>query len=181
MASIILAFPGMQEAEEIERILKKNGYSVSGICHSGAQVLAMTDRLSDGIVISGYRLSDMLYSELREYLGNGFELLLMAAPGILSESYGREIMSLATPLQVPDLIHTVNLMINSITAKRYRKKNTIRLRRQGEKTLINEAKCLLMSRNNMSEKDAHKYIQKCSMDNSTGMTETARLILSVMR
>ena len=47
--------------------------------------------------------------------------------------------------------------------------------------MINEAKALLMSRNNMTEEEAHRYIQKCSMDSSTNLVETAQMVLAVMQ
>jgi response regulator NasT len=37
-----------------------------------------------------------------------------------------------------------------------------------------------MERNSMTEEEAHRYIQKRSMDNGTGMVETAQMILSLM-
>ena len=37
-----------------------------------------------------------------------------------------------------------------------------------------------MERNHMSESEAHRYIQKNSMDTGTNMVETARMILSIM-
>ena len=37
-----------------------------------------------------------------------------------------------------------------------------------------------MERNQMTEEQAHRYIQKRSMDNGTGLLETAQMILSVM-
>lgn len=37
-----------------------------------------------------------------------------------------------------------------------------------------------MSRNGMSEEEAHRYLQKSSMDSGTNMVETAEMILSVM-
>ena len=43
--------------------------------------------------------------------------------------------------------------------------------------LISEAKALLMERNNLTEEEAHRYMQKRSMDNGTGLTETAQMIL----
>ena len=47
-------------------------------CTSGAQVINQADALSDGIIISGYKLSDnMIYSELCEYKPKSFELLLL--------------------------------------------------------------------------------------------------------
>ena len=37
-----------------------------------------------------------------------------------------------------------------------------------ERELIRQAKGVLMDRNNMTEDEAHKYMQKCSMDSGTG-------------
>ena len=47
--------------------------------------------------------------------------------------------------------------------------------------LINEAKALLMDRNNMTEDEAHKYMQKCSMDSGNNMVETAKMIFALMK
>jgi len=49
-----------------------------------------------------------------------------------------------------------------------------------EKELIRQAKELLMERNHMSETEAHRYIQKCSMDSGTNMVETAQMIVSLI-
>ena len=38
-----------------------------------------------------------------------------------------------------------------------------------------------MERNGMSEEEAHRYIQKCSMDSGTNLVETAEMVLSMMR
>ena len=38
-----------------------------------------------------------------------------------------------------------------------------------------------MSRNHMSEEEAHRYIQKCSMDSGTNMVETAQMVLTMMK
>ena len=32
----------------------------------------------------------------------------------------------------------------------------------------------------MTEPEAHKYLQKCSMDNGTNMVETAQMILTLL-
>lgn len=37
-----------------------------------------------------------------------------------------------------------------------------------------------MERNNLTEEEAHRYMQKRSMDNGTGLTETAQMILSLL-
>ena len=38
-----------------------------------------------------------------------------------------------------------------------------------------------MERNHMSEEEAHRYLQKNSMDSGTNMAETARKVLSIMK
>ena len=38
-----------------------------------------------------------------------------------------------------------------------------------------------MGRNNMTEEEAHRYIQKCSMDSSTNMVETAQMVIAMMK
>ena len=45
---------------------------------------------------------------------------------------------------------------------------------------IRKAKELLMTRNNMSEEEAHRYLQKSSMDSGANMVETAEMVLSIM-
>ena len=47
--------------------------------------------------------------------------------------------------------------------------------------MISEAKALLMERNHMSEEEAHRYLQKSSMDSGTNMLETAQMVLTIMR
>ena len=46
-----------------------------------------------------------------------------------------------------------------------------------EQNYINNAKMVLMERNHMTEQEAYRYIQKCSMDSGTNMVETAQMIL----
>ena len=38
-----------------------------------------------------------------------------------------------------------------------------------------------MGRNHMTEEEAHRYLQKCSMDSGTNMVETAMMVLSMMK
>lgn len=37
-----------------------------------------------------------------------------------------------------------------------------------------------MARNNMTEEEAHRYLQKCSMDSGNNIVETAEMVLSIM-
>lgn len=180
MTGIIVALPRMDDARNIKNLLVRNGYPVTAVCTSGAQALAQTDSLNDGIIICGYKLTDMLYSQLYESLPPGFEMLLMASQRFLMECLDNDIVCLAMPFQLNDLINTVEMMSTSIVYKRKQRRKKPKERKPEEAALINEAKLLLMNRNNMTEEEAHRYLQKTSMDNATGMVETARMVLSLM-
>ena len=80
MADVIVVFPNKDNAINIRNILTRGGCEVIGVCTTGAQVLHYTELLDEGIVVCGYKLADMLYTELREYLPKEFEMLLVASP-----------------------------------------------------------------------------------------------------
>ena len=86
------------------------------------------------------------------------------------------------PLDSPGWSRTVAMRMSAaITRRRRKAKQKPKERNEEEVALIREAKELLMTRNNMSEEDAHHYIQKCSMDSCTNMVETAQMVLAMMR
>ena len=124
---------------------------------------------------------DMIYSELRECLPPGFEMLLLASQRIINECQGNDIMCLSMPLKVGDLVNTVNMMAESILRRRRKRRQSPRVRNEEEEALLGEAKEVLMTRNHMTEAEAHRYLQKCSMDSGTNLVETAQMVLSMMK
>lgn len=181
MTGIIVVFPKIEEAKGIKNLLVRSGFSVTAVCTTGSQALGHMDGLNDGILICGYKLPDMMYTEIYDYMPKGFEMLLMASAQAICDGVRENLVTLTMPLKVHDLINTVDMMVQSM--ERMRKKRRLKPKeRSGEETtLILEAKRLLMSRNNMSEEEAHRYIQKCSMDSGTNMVETAQMVLSMMK
>lgn len=51
-------------------------------------------------------------------------------------------------------------------------------RSQEERELVERAKAVLMGRHGMTEEQAHRFLQKQSMDNGARLTDTARLVLA---
>lgn len=179
MTNIIVALPKPEDAKNLKNILVRNGFPVTGICTAGAQAISHADGLNDGIVICSYKLTDMVYSQLYECLPQGFEMLLIASDSLLSECEGNGIVCLSMPLKVGDLISTVGMLAEGIARKRRRKRQMPRPRNAEEDKAIREAKELLMDRNHMTEEEAHRYLQKCSMDSGTNLAETALMVLAV--
>lgn len=181
MTSIVIVFPKLEDAGSIKKILTRSGHAVTAVCSTGAQAISTADDLNDGIVICSYRLSDMIFTELRENLPENFEVLLLASKGVLETYSGSGIMSLAMPLKAHELVDTVDMMVRSIERRRRHRRNIPKVKNAEEQAVIKEAKELLMRRNHMTENEAHRYIQKCSMDSGTNLVETAHMVLSLMR
>lgn len=180
MLSIIIAFPKIEDAMNIKNALVRNGYDVNATCTTGAQVIGIANSLDDGIVLCGYRLTDMHYSELNNYLPKGFEMLLVASAIKLEECTNNNIVCLSMPIKMQDLLNTFQMMTYNYTKRKKKDKDKPKLRTEEDKAIITKAKFVLMERNNMSEEEAHRYIQKTSMDSGTDMVETAEMVLSLM-
>ena len=181
MFSILVAFPKNEDANTIKNALVSNGIEVAGVTNTGAQTIAFAGELDGGIVISAYRMRDMHFRELNAYLPRGFKLVLIASPARLAECMDDDIITLNTPLHVKELLGTVQMMQQAAQRREKKdKEKEARIRSNGDKDTILHAKLLLMERNNLSEEEAYRYIQKTSMDSGTNMTEVAEMILCMM-
>lgn len=180
MTNIIVVLPKIENAKGIKNVLVRSGFSVTSVCTTGAQAISQADGLNDGIVICSYKLMDMIYSELRDYLPSGFEMLLMASQDLIQDCYGNDVVCLSMPLKVHDLVDTVNMMVEGIERRRRKARLKPKIRSAEEEAAIREAKELLMARNHMTEEEAHRYLQKNSMDSGTNIVETAQMVLAMM-
>lgn len=180
MTNIIVVFPKIEDATNIRNLLVRHGFQVPAVCTTGAQALSFADSLGDGVVVCGYKYADMMYTELHECLPSHFEMLLVASSRVWSECIGNDIMCVAMPIKVHDLLNTVELMAANLERKKKKLRQKPKVRSEKDKKILWEAKCLLMERNNMTEEEAHRYIQKCSMDSGTNLIETAQMVLSMM-
>ena len=181
MTKIIVAFSKPGDAKNIKNILMRSGFQVVAVCTSGGQVLTCMEDLNGGIIVSGYRFEDMLYRDILEYMPKEFEMLLVASPNRFGGMMPQGIVCLPMPIKVQVLVDTLEEMCESQTSRKKKRKKQPVQRSEEETKLILEAKELLMERNRMAELEAHRYLQKCSMDSGTNMVETAQMVLAMMR
>ncbi len=177
MSQIIIAFPRLEDAKKIKNVLNRNGYDDILACNSASQAIAAANESDGGIVLCGYRLADMQYSELYGYLPRDCQMLLIASPARLSECSITGIMCLPQPVRAHELSATLHTMMEAARARRGKERRG-RRRSEREQKIIDDAKALLMERNHLSESEAHKYIQKLSMDGGNNLVETAEMILA---
>ena len=182
MSNIIVAFSKRENAVNIRNILTRSGVSVSAVCVTGTKVLQYAELWSDGIVICGTRMQDMHYTQLRELLPENFGMLLVASADKWVDGLPDGVVGLPVPVRGYDLVETVGMLLENQKRRRRRRKETGAGcdRNVSQKKDIDRAKAVLMERNHMSEEEAHRYLQKTSMESGTNMAETAQMILRMM-
>ncbi len=181
MENVIVVFPKPDDGRNMKNILVRSGITVDAVCRNGAQALECANSLNEGIVICSYRFNDMYYTNLAENLPAAFDMLLVASQGHWIDDGDSNIIKLAMPFKTYDLIDTVHMMFEAQHRRRKKARLSPKERSDGEIKIIAQAKSVLMERNNMTEAEAHKYMQKCSMDSGNGLVETAKMVLCLYR
>ncbi len=176
---IIIVLPKMEDAKRIRKILISHGFEDAVPCNTASAALIEANADIRGLVISGCRLPDMHYSQLKECLPAGFEFLLLGSANAVSAA-DSSIMSVTMPLRDYDFVNTGEMTQNQADRKYRKNKKKPRQRTEKEENYIKNAKWLLMERNHLSEEEAYRYIQKRSMDNGINMVETAQMILTLI-
>jgi response regulator NasT len=178
MINVIVLFPKINDAKSIRNILVRTGVDVTAVCTAGSQVISRFGELDEGIVVCGYRFTDMMYLELLEYLPDEFEMLLIASKAYQKEMVEDDkITCITMPLKVYDLVHGVQDIMERMMVRKRKRRRKLHERSPEEKRLIDTAKELLMQNNGITEADAHSYLQRRSMDSGMTLVETARTIV----
>ncbi len=181
MANVVVVFPKMEDAKNLRSLLVRSGYDVRAVCTSGAQALSAADRLGSGVVVCGYKFSDMTYSELYEDLPSSFGMLLVASARVISQGIQEDVLCVTMPFRVNDLLDSLETVEIRLQRRRREKRMSPPKRTEEQKQLIEDAKALLMERNHMTEEEAHRYLQKISMDSGRNLVETAQMLFTLMR
>ena len=176
MASIIIAMPKAEDAKKISDLLKRYGIGNPEICTTAASALLQVNSRESGVVVFGSAMKDMHYSEFIEYIPENFEILLLA-PLMELNNTPPGLMVITYPFKAADLLNTVEMQLENIRRRIKKKKSQPKKRSPEEQKYIDDAKALLMERNHLTEPEAFRYIQKCSMDSGTNLVETAQMIL----
>lgn len=178
MRAIVVVLPKMEDALKIKKILTRHGFSPVSACSSAAQALSAVRQYSYGLVISGCRLPDMYCLELHGNLPDLFEMVLIGRADTLAQA-DAGMLSLTMPFRACDLVNTADMALCQLE-RRMKKRKPAKKRSEKEENYIRNAKLLLMERNHLTEEEAHRYIQKSSMDNGASMVETAQMILTLL-
>jgi response regulator NasT len=174
MERVIVAFEGEKAAQRFAEIIESSYVAKCIICHSADEVKRTVEKREVHVVVSGYKLHGWTAVDLAEDLPDSVLLLLVATESQLELCELDEIVPLPAPVSRADLTLAVKMAL--VMGRRLDR--LLRPKRSDEeKRLVEQAKQGLMERHHISEEEAHRLLQKRSMDNGTRMAQSARLLL----
>jgi hypothetical protein len=188
MKNIILAFTDESVTQKLRTILASSGMTPTNTASSISQILVISKTIKGpGIVVCQAKLSDGSFKTLSDKISPDYQMVVLVHGRPEIPVGNNNITTLTLPLKKQDLIDTIKLFIpreeksfivtEPIVPKQKDKQPEKKKRTPEEIKLIEDAKALLMSRNNLTEEQAHRFLQKKSMDNGTKLTDTAMVIL----
>lgn len=179
MLNIIVVFPKKEVALKIKNILVRSGYDVAVVCLTGARAVEAAQQLEAGIVVSGIRFVDMMYHEMKEYLPEYFEMIVVARREQWQEYGEEDITFLPLPMKGFDLADAVDHQLTELARKIKKDRSKPKVRSEEEQNIISRAKKRLIETAGYTEEEAHRYLQKQSMDHGTNLVETSYMVLDM--
>lgn len=175
MEMVVVAFENDNNRKRVSEMLEVSGVNVKVSCKSGSEAIRAIRKMGSGIVVCGYKLSEMTATDLAYDLSGIAMILAIAPPQQLELCQSDNIFKLPTPFTRGDLISSIRMLLQ-MQEKHY--KAAPPRRSEKDTADINRAKELLMSKNGMTEEEAHRFIQRRSMDTGAKAIDTARLIIN---
>lgn len=174
MACIVVAFIKEELQRKALRLLASEGLEAAAVCASGAEVIRRIRQAGSAAVICGFQLRDMTADALAADLRGLAAVMVVAKAPHLELCGGENLFKLPVPASRSEFIATLGLMLDFEAAHL---RHPVSRRRENEQQLIRRAKELLMDVNRMSEEEAHRFLQKRSMERSVRMAEAARWVI----
>ena len=168
MNRLIVAFSSDTAAHRICAWLAQSGFPARTVCRTGAEVVRAVRYMGGGSVICAARLPDYTADELYD------DLLVIGKPEQLSDCENPAIRRLPLPVNRYQLAEAAEALTQAQQARAPAKPS------QQDQEIIRHAKALLQSARGMTEPEAHRYLQRRSMEAHRKMADTARLIIAAL-
>lgn len=167
MKDIIIAYPHKEAALRLRSFLENEGYHVSHVCALGSSALGIAGEKDDGVIICASILPDMSAGTMAEQLPPDFDVLSLSRNGT-SECTGN-LITVSLPLDRDDFLRTVAVLVSS--------QSSFTRRREEDAEYLADAKLILMHTRDMTELQAHRWLQKESMRTGLCIKDIAKKVI----
>lgn len=177
MRQVIVAFERQSNCDRLREIIERGGEFSCVPCRTADQVRRAVRKLRLDIVVCGFKLGEESCESLFYDLPQRCSMLMIAPQARLELCEAEGIFKLQAPVRRSELLASVRLLAQLHRPGLDGEKNPAQ-RSQEERELVAQAKAVLMDRHGMTEEQAHRFLQKQSMDNGARLTDTAKLVLA---
>lgn len=174
MEQVIIAFEHEKNGRRIRDVLEHAGTAEGLLCRSADQVRRVARQLGISTVVCGYKFPDGTAERLFEDLPPTCAMLIVAPQGLLDLVQNDDILRLPAPASKHDLVAAVEMLLRM---GRRLERAARPHRSQADQQLLEQAKQRLMDRFGISEEQAHRFLQKKSMDRGVKLVQAAQLVL----
>ncbi len=172
--NVFVAFSSRKVAVSVAKIVVASGMNLACAATSLAELKKYIHAYESGVIICGYRFTDDYVIDFFEEVPESMNIILIGKRAELEQCTNERVFKLAVPLQKMDLVCSLNMFANMEDCVRQAGKS----RNPEEEKIILRAKRTLIGRYYMTEDQAHRYMQKKSMDTGRRIVDIAKIILS---
>lgn len=184
MKSVIIAFSNPLLTNWVTSVLIRGGYSIEYTCKTASDVARVADFCTSPVVVSGFQFTDMTAEDLMDVLDGRLAMITVILPHQRDLIERNDMVVVPYPLSAMELLRS----LEAVEKKAARLAITIsessataaspsRERPAEEKLLILKAKNMLIEQFQMTESQAHRFLQKSSMDRGLKLIDAANMVI----
>lgn len=181
---VIVGAASEKTVKSLKQFLIENGFNVIGEASSGHDFLRKVHTMYPDVALVDYKLKGMNGHELSEILISEkicpvIALIASAELGFfVNLSQEPTFVPLVKPCSKQMLTNTINLLVKTSKSLGALEKELKTIKSEKDsKSVINKAKGLLIENMNLTEEEAHRRIQKQSMDKGITKLKIAEAII----
>ena len=174
LTRIVAAFTGEEMRRKTLCLLALEGLETAAVCTTGAEVIRTVRQMGSAAVICGFRFQDMTADAMAADLRGLAAVMVVAKASYLDLCGGENLFKLPVPASRAEFAATLGLLLDFEKAHL---RHPVSRRREEDQNLIRRAKELLMDVNRMTEEEAHRFLQKRSMERGVRMAESAQWVI----
>lgn len=166
VARIVIVGTSEASRTQLSRLLASSGHTIFRLCASEGELRRTLSECEDGIVL----ISGMQPDDISADFGDRFQFLLIGRSEVLSSCESARVFKLTYPCSGSAVIGAVEML-----SQLHYMRLPHRIGR--DRTLVEDAKRLLMNRYQIDEPEAHRRMQQYAMRHGKKMTEYAAMLL----
>ncbi len=164
---VFIAFSNKKTALSIAKTVLGGGYNVAAAVLNASDLIHKINFYESGIIICGCRFGDGNINTLSASIPDSFRIISIGTHEQLQYCDESRMLTLSVPLNSAALLAYIDML----------RVETRSRRSPDEEALINRAKRYLIAYKGMTEPQAHKFLEKKSMDSGRTITEIAKAVL----